>query len=261
MNTDNFLYALLLVSFAGLSTAVGSFIAFISRRRDPVMLAFSLGLSAGVMLYVSFAEILVSARESLVLSLGQSQGSWAALAAFFAGILMVGIIDRLVPEVENPHEIHSESDRRLARVGAVTAIAIALHNFPEGFATFLAAMESPALGVPIALAIAIHNIPEGIAVSVPVYNATGSRKKAFVWSALSGLAEPLGALLGWFVLRSFYSPELFGLAFASVAGIMVFISLDELLPTAEAYGKHHVCMYGLVAGMAIMALSLRLLGE
>lgn len=261
MNNANFLPAILLVCFAGLSTAIGSLIAFISGRRDPSALGFSLGFSAGVMLYVSFVDILGTARESLESAMGSVPAAWITAGAFFAGILLVGIIDRLVPEAENPHEIHNSCDRRLMRVGLTTALAIAIHNFPEGFATFLAAMQSPVMGIPIAIAIAIHNIPEGISVSMPIYCATGSRKKAFIWSALSGISEPLGAIAGYFLLRTFFTPAVFGIAFAGVAGIMVFISLDELLPTAETYGKHHYCIYGVVAGMAVMALSMLLLGE
>ncbi|MDV7394088.1 ZIP family metal transporter, partial [Arthrospira platensis SPKY1] len=125
-------------------------------------------------------------------------------------------------------------------------------------ATFTAALDEPTLGVAIAIAIAIYNIPEGIAVSVPVYYATGSRKKAFWLSFSSGLAEPIGAIFGFLVLMPFMNPVIFGLLFALVAGIMVFISLDELLPAAEAYGEHHMAVYGLVAGMAVMAISLLL---
>jgi ZIP family zinc transporter len=261
MNSANFLPAILLVSFAGLSTAIGSLIAFISGRRDPTALGFSLGFSAGVMLYVSFVEILTTARNSLESVLGASQGGWVTVTSFFGGIILVGVIDRMVPAAENPHEIHNGCDRRLMRVGLTTALAIAIHNFPEGFATFLAAMESPVMGIPIAIAIAIHNIPEGISVSMPIYCATGSRRKAFIWSALSGVSEPLGAVAGYFLLRNFLTPEVFGIALAAVAGIMVFISLDELLPTAETYGKHHYCIYGVTAGMAVMALSMLLLGE
>lgn len=261
MKSANFIPAVILVSIAGFSTAIGSVIAFISGRRDAATLGFSLGFSAGVMLYVSFVDILSAARESLTQAYGSGPAAWYTAIAFFGGVFLVGLIDRLVPEVENPHEIHNSCDRRLMRVGLTTALAIAIHNFPEGFATFLAAMESPVLGIPIAVAIAIHNIPEGISVSMPIYCATGSRRKALLWSSLSGLSEPLGALVGYFLLRTFFSPGMFGIAFAGVAGIMVFISLDELLPAAETYGKHHLCMYGLIVGMAVMALSMLLLGE
>ena len=143
-------------------------------------------------------------------------------------------------------------------MGMFSALAIAIHNFPEGLATFIGAMSDPALGISIAVAIAIHNIPEGIAVSVPIYYATGSRKKAFWLSFLSGLAEPVGAVIGYFILRSVFNDSTFGFIFAGVAGIMIYISLDELLPTAEEYGEHHVAIGGLIAGMAVMAVSLLL---
>ncbi len=149
-------------------------------------------------------------------------------------------------------------DKKLMRMGLFTALAIAIHNFPEGLATFTAAITDPNLGIAIAVAIAIHNIPEGIAVSIPIYYATGSKKKAFWLSLSSGLAEPIGALIGYLLLMPFLGPTVFGILFAGVAGIMVFISLDELLPAAEEYGEHHLSIYGLIAGMAVMALSLLL---
>ena len=142
------------------------------------------------------------------------------------------------------------------RTGVFTALAIAIHNFPEGLATFVSALQSPEVAIPIVIAIAVHNIPEGIAVSVPVYYATGNKKRAFFLSFASGLSEPVGALIGYLILMPFMSDVVYGVLFAAVAGIMVFISLDELLPSAREYGEHHLSIYGLVAGMAVMALSL-----
>lgn len=262
---SNVLFAFGLTLFAGLSTGIGSLIAFFSKKTNPRFLSVALGFSAGVMIYVSLVEIFFKAQEDLVLALGEPLGQWVTVFAFFGGMAIIAIIDRLVPEKENPHELLSIdtitgektlSKDRLMKMGVMTAVAIAIHNFPEGLATFIAALQDPVLAIPIAVAIAIHNIPEGIAVSVPIYYATGSRKKAFMYSFLSGLSEPLGALIGYLVLMPFMSPTLMGILFASVAGIMVFISLDELLPTAEAYGEHHASIYGMIAGMAVMAISL-----
>ena len=264
-NTIAFAFGLTL--FAGLSTGIGSAIAFFAKKTNTKFLSISLGFSAGVMIYVSFVEIIVKARVELISELGTRGGHWATVAAFFAGILVIAIIDKLIPNVENPHEIKlvedmeaekKHKDKKLMRMGMFTALAIGIHNFPEGLATFTAALSDPNLGIPIAVAIAIHNIPEGIAVSVPVYYATGSKRKAFRLSFLSGLAEPVGAIIGFLVLMPFMSPVVFGLLFASVAGIMVFISLDELLPSAREYGEHHLSIYGLMAGMVVMAISLLL---
>ena len=255
-----------LTILAGLATGLGSAAVLVAKRTNTQLLAVALGFSAGVMIYVSFVEILAKAKEQLTHSLGAGPAAWATAAAFFGGIVFIGLIDRLVPEADNPHEARLAEDvnnpaatQRLKRMGLFTALAIGIHNFPEGLATFTAALADPALGLAIAVAIAIHNIPEGVAVAVPIYYATGSRKKAFAYSFLSGLAEPAGALVGYLLLRSLFSPSLMGVMFAAVAGIMVFISLDELLPTAEAYGHHHLCIYGLIAGMGVMALSLLLL--
>lgn len=257
-----------LTLFAGLATGIGSALAFFAKRTNTRVLATALGFSAGVMLYVSFVEILIKAKDSLTEVYGAKQGYWAAVLAFFGGIAIIALIDKLVPSFENPHEVHRTEEmddpqravqfKGLYRMGLFTALAIAIHNFPEGLATFAAALKDPTLGIAIAVAIAIHNVPEGIAVSIPIYYATGSRRKAFFYSMLSGVAEPAGALIGYMILRSFFNDTVFGVLFAGVAGIMVFISLDELLPTAQEYGEHHLSIYGLVAGMAVMALSLLL---
>jgi ZIP family zinc transporter len=264
MVSGNVLFALGLTLFAGLSTGIGSIMAFFSKKFNPKFLAGSLGFSAGVMIYVSLIEIFVKAKVSLVNLYGGKQGYWITVIAFFTGIGIIALIDKLVPSFENPHELKNIEEKqnddkkntRLMRMGLFSALAIGIHNFPEGLATFMGALQDPTLGVSIAVAIAIHNIPEGIAVSVPIYYATKNRKKAFTYSFLSGLAEPVGAVAGFFFLRRFFEDGAFGVIFASVAGIMVYISLDELLPTAEEYGEHHTAIFGLISGMIIMASSL-----
>jgi len=259
--SSTFLLALLLTIFAGLATGLGGVIVLFSKRENRRPLAVSLGFSAGVMIYVAFVEILAKARTALSMQFGEVRGYWVTVTAFFAGIVLIALIDRLVPKKANPHEMAgsgSRTDEGLMRMGMLAALAIAIHNFPEGLATFMATLKDPRLGIAIATAIAIHNIPEGIAVAMPVFHASGSRKRAFFLALLSGLAEPVGAVIGYLVFRAVLNDALFGIAFALVAGIMVFISLDELLPAAETYGEHHLSIYGLVAGMGVMALSLLL---
>lgn len=260
---SNLLFAFGLTLFAGLSTGIGSALAFYTKKTNKKFLSGALGFSAGVMIYVSMVEIFVKARSELEAVLGAKEGYLVTTLAFFGGIALIGLIDKFVPSFENPHELRNiedmseEKERQdLYRMGMFSALAIAIHNFPEGLATFTGALQDPTLGVSIAVAIAIHNIPEGIAVSVPLYFATGDKKKAFKLSFLSGLSEPVGAIIGYFVLSSFMSPTTFGIIFAGVAGIMVYISLDELLPTAEKYGEHHIAIWGLIAGMVVMASSL-----
>lgn len=262
----NVALAFTLTALAGFSTGIGSALAFFSKRTNRCFLSVALGFSAGVMIYVSLVEIFAKARDALVGVHGDVAGDWITVAAFFGGIGIIAVIDRVIPAYGNPHEARPIEDMqqpvteetRLMRMGILTALAIGIHNFPEGLATFFGALSEPGVGVAIAIAIAIHNIPEGISVSVPIYFATGSRSRAFWLSFLSGVAEPVGAVVGYTVLRPFFSQTVFGLLFAAVAGIMVFISLDELLPTAKEYGTGHVAIYGLVAGMAVMALSLLL---
>ncbi|MBT4400229.1 MAG: zinc transporter ZupT [Bacteroidetes bacterium] len=265
---ETLVFAFGLSLFAGLSTAIGGALSFLTSKTNTKFLSLALGFSAGVMIYISFVEIFPEARHALNESFGESKGGWLTVAGVFAGIIFIGIIDRLIPSYENPHEIRKVEEmnnpgkmkqQKLLRVGLFTAVAVGIHNFPEGMASFTAALIEPELGIAIAIAIAIHNIPEGIAVSVPVFFATGSKKKAFWAAFLSGLAEPIGALLVWLILMPFMSQAMLGIIFSMIAGIMVFISLDELLPAAEEYGEHHLSIYGLIAGMAIMAVSLLVL--
>lgn len=269
------LTAFSLTLIAGLSTGIGSAIAFFAKRTNYAFLCISLGFSAGVMIYVSFVEMIPSALEHFSRTyIGKLPALFTTLS-FFGGILLIAIIDKLIPRAENPHEMRSVeeidhtlkgkgssmkvTDKRIFRVGMVTALVLFIHNFPEGMVTFLSGLEDLNIAIPIAVAIAIHNIPEGISVSVPIYYATGNKQYAFWISFLSGLAEPVGAVVGYLLLAPFLTEATYGIIFSAIAGIMVFISLDELLPAAEAYGKHHHAVYGLVAGMAVMAASLILL--
>lgn len=225
------------------------------------------------MIYVSFMEILPKSISLFSLQLSPATGEACALFCFFGGIALSAIIDRAIPQDINPHELraphelselkgeHASRLPSLRRAGILTAIAIAIHNFPEGFATFVSALDSLSFGVLIALAVAIHNIPEGMAVSLPIYHATGNRARAFWLSALSGAAEPLGALIGFFVLYPFFGNFTLALTFGLVAGIMIYISFDELLPSSRVYGYPHDTLFGLVAGMALMASSLVVLAD
>jgi ZIP family zinc transporter len=263
------LTAFLLTLIAGLSTGIGSAISLLRKGGGKNWLTIALGFSAGVMIYVSFMEILPHSFSSLCNSFGEA-GHWYGLLSFFGGVGVILIIDKLVPNIENPHEPHftvnefaeehSGDMAKLKKMGVLTALAIAIHNFPEGIAVFSSALVEPEIGLSIAIAIAIHNIPEGIAVSVPIYYATKSRKQAFWLSFLSGLSEPVGALIGFTLMRSFLNEATLGIIFGMTAGIMIFISLDELLPTAKKYDKGHAAIYSILAGMAVMAISLLLLG-
>ena len=294
---SNLWIALALTTFAGMATGIGSAIAFFAKRTDYRFLSLATGFSAGVMLYVSFVEIFIKGVDSLTQAYGDYWGHWVNAASFFAGIVVIGLIDNLIPSAENPHEIHPKGEmatlqeptealpfprnpalpasrpdaahlqvhnHKLMRMGLFTALAIAIHNLPEGLATFLAALQDPSVGLAIAISVALHNIPEGISVSVPIYYATGKRRRAFVYSLLSGMAEPVGAMVAYGLLRlaiggGAVPPQLMGILFGGVAGIMVYISLDELLPTSRAYGKGHDSLLGLIGGMLVMSLSLLLM--
>lgn len=263
---ENLLLAFGLTLMAGLATGIGSILAFFTSTTNTKFLSLALGFSAGVMIYVSMIEIFVKAQDALVSAMGDQMGNWLTVAGFFGGMLLIAMIDKLIPKQGNPHELKKVEDMNsqpngikdpaLLKMGTFTALAIAIHNFPEGIATFTSALQDPSLGIAIAVAVAIHNIPEGIAVSVPIYFATGDKKRAFKLSFLSGLAEPIGALAAYFILMPYLNDVMFGIIFAGVAGIMVFISLDELLPAAKKFDEAHLSIYGLIAGMAVMAVSL-----
>ncbi len=266
-----FLSAFLLTLFAGLSTSIGAVLAFFSSGKNYIILSIGMGFSAGVMIYISFVEILSKSKLSFMqFYSNEIIGESLAVVSFFAGIALSALIDRLIPKDVNPHEMksdkellelkpqekHRDNNFFLKRTGIFVAIAIAIHNFPEGFATFMSSLDSISIGASIAFAIAIHNIPEGMAVSLPIYHATGNKKNAFWYATLSGLAEPLGALVGFFLLFPFMGPVMLGTAFGVVAGIMIYISFDELLPAARVYGNAHTTIGGIILGMFVMAISL-----
>lgn len=256
------LTAFLMCLFAGLSTGLGSISALLFKAENKIFSSLSLGFSAGVMIYVSMTEIMSKARVALTSGMGEYIGAWVLFASFFSGALLIVLIGKLIPAFEGENAerclsgIQGASRKKLMRTGIMSALAIALHNFPEGMATFVSALRDPEIAIPIVVAIAIHNIPEGISVSLPVYRATASKRIAFTVSFLSGLAEPLGALLGWALLLPFMSDTVFGIIFGMCAGIMVYISADEILPSAEESGHHGIVMAGFLLGMAVMAFSL-----
>lgn len=274
-------FALLLSALAGLSTTIGSVLALFVRKPGPRLMTLTLGFSGGVMILVSFVELLPSGIEAI--------GFGPANLVFFGGMAAMFLIDELIPHDYMAEHHHTgvgekaglptqacpepveglEGHRggaqdlalqgRLLKAGLFVALGVGIHNFPEGMASFATALSDPQLGIAIAVAIAIHNIPEGLAVSAPVYAATGSRSKAFWWSFLSGVAEPAGALLAALVLMPFLNEAILGGLLSAVAGIMVFISIDELLPVSRAYEEEHLSIIGIVTGMAVMSLSLWML--
>jgi len=247
---DQILKALIITTLAGLSTVIGSLLGLVTRKLSNRFFSFILGFTAGVMIGVSFLELLPSGIEEI--------GFVAANLAFFMGFGLIFLVDRFIPHeyVGQKDGIDEKTDKRLLRTGLFVALGIGIHNFPEGMATFYSALVDFRLGIAIAVAIAIHNIPEGLAVSIPVFKATGSRKKAFLWSFLSGIAEPVGALITAVFLLPFLNLQILGYLLSGIAGIMVFIAIDELVPVSRSYGFDHIPAIGFVAGMAVMSLSL-----
>jgi ZIP family zinc transporter len=229
------------------------------KKPGPKFMSFTLGFSAGIMIFVSFVELLAKAIQNV--------GFLGSNLAFFIGMGTYFFVDLLLPheyigQHDHPRDKYdqmNEGMRGLERTGLLVAIGISVHNFPEGIATFVGTVNDMNLGLAIAAAIAIHNIPEGLAISAPVYVATGSRKQAFFWSFLSGVSEVVGAGLAALFLMPFLSESLMGYVLAVVAGIMVVISLDEIIPAAKSFPSEHMPLFGMMAGMAVMMVSLWML--
>lgn len=248
---------------AASATVIGGLSVLRAEKSNPRLLAFGLSFAGGAMVYISLVEIFVKSNASFSQVLDHKEAYAAATLAFFAGVFLIAIIDRLIP---NPHvelthgHVHTSAaeQKYIFNVGLLATLAITVHNFPEGMATFFATLDNPVVGSSLAFAIAVHNIPEGVSIALPVFYATGSKKMALLATLISGLAEPVGALLGYLVLAPFLSPMVYGIVFGMIAGAMVFLSLDELLPAAKRYSTGHETVYGMVSGMAILALSLAL---
>ena len=260
---SNVAIAFVSTALAGLATMFGALIVFLSKSDNKRFLSAALGFSAGVMIFISFMEMMPMAQENFTTTMSDTKAQWMVLVSFFGSMAVFGLISHLVPEADEPQEIKTEHEMEershelaLEQVGLKSALAIGIHNFPEGMVTFMTSLLDPAMGVSIAVAIAMHNIPEGIGVAAPIYFATKDKKRALWLTFLSGVSEPIGAILAYFLLRPFLTPTLFGVVFAAISGIMVLISFDELLPASRAYGETHLSLLGLIFGMMVMGASL-----
>ena len=252
MDHTGFWMAFLITLLAGLSTGIGSVISLFIREFKHQYLSIMLGFSAGVMVYVSFVELLGTAVETLGFAWGNI---W-----LFIGVSFIFLVDALVPHNYMAERVEgTEDDRQLMSAGVFTALGIAIHNFPEGVGVLFSTLADISVGLPLAIAIAIHNIPEGIAVAMPIYYATKNRKKAFAYSFGSGLFEPLGAVFGYLVIGPFMTDQVLAATLAAVGGIMIFISFDELLPLSFKHGEEHLALVGVLGGMVVMAVSLALM--
>lgn len=262
--TKEVILSLGLTTLVGLSMGLGSLLSFFVDEANKRFLALSLSFSAGIMIYVSFMAILPEGMELIESHHGEHGSSLIALTGFFGGMLITAIVEKIVHKFGGHHhghdhlhgEGHSHDDNHLSKLGLMSAVAIAIHNLPEGLAIFTAGLKDISVAIPIAAAVVLHNIPLSIAISVPIYHSTGSKNKAFIYSLLVGLCQPLGAIIGYMVLSQFFNDMVFGILFSVVAGIMIFVSLDELLPSSQKYEDHHISVYGAIAGMIVMALSL-----
>ena len=246
-----------------MATSLGAVLPFFIRKHGKTVLSVVLGFSAGVLIYLALAGLLHEAQETLFGVYGAHKGGLISAAAFFAGAILISLADRFSGSCHSFHKDHSgdneekhDHDEKLLRAGIFTAITLSIHNLPEGFAVFMAALKEPSMAVPMTIAVAAHNIPVGIAIAMPVYFATRSKSKAFLYAFFTGLTELFGAVLGYLVFAPYLSETLFGIVFALSAGIMIFLSFDELLPASREYGEHHLSLYGLFSGMAAMAITL-----
>ncbi len=258
MFSQDVLLAFAVCVAAAAATMIGGFTVFTARKSNARLLAFGLAFAGGAMIYISLVEIFWKSLIDFSKVFEDKEAYTYATLSFFAGVAMLVLIDRLIPNPHNTLTIPGKDKDRahLKRVGLMAALAITVHNFPEGMATFFATLEEPIVGSSLAFAIAVHNIPEGVSIAIPVYYATGDKRKTLLACGVSALAEPAGALLGYAILAPFLTPIVFGSVFGIIAGAMVFLSMDELLPTAKRYATGHDAVYGMVIGMAVIALSL-----
>lgn len=269
MEIGNVIMSFGLTLVVGLSMGIGSLLSFFAKETNKRFLALSLSFSAGIMVYVSFMAILPEGISLIEENLGHDKGHNIALLAFFSGMIIVAIIEKIIHNLGGDHHDHGHTGHHhmdkegehLNKLGLLSAIAIAIHNLPEGLAIFTAGLNDISLAIPIAAAVIMHNIPLGMAISIPIYYSTKSRKKAMIYTILVGLCQPLGAVLGYLLLYKFFSDLLFGILFAMIAGIMIFVAVDELLPTSQRYEDHHISVYGFIVGMIVMAVSLSLFGH
>ena len=260
---ENFIPAMLMTLFAGLTTAVGGCIAFMVKRTNLRVLSIGLGFSAGVMIFLSFTDILPEANNMLSKNFPNIH-DWLVYAGFIMGIIIAILIDYFLPDHVDPEELADpdapcKHRHKIKRAGLLTAVAICVHNFPEGMVTFLTTTQNLTLGLSVGLAIAIHNIPEGIAVALPIYHVTGKKRYAILYASLSGISEPIGALIGVALFSIFLPQTLVGILLAAVAGIMIYLAFDTLLPLAREYGNWHLSLIGIVSGILFIWLSLILL--
>ncbi len=247
---DQLFVALLLAFLAGISTAIGGLIAFFIKKFKVSYLSLTLGFSVGVMIFISFVQFFMTSIRNI--------GFLYADVGFFLGIVIIYLLDLSIPHIYK--EEKTGGVRKLKKVGMLVALGISIHNFPEGIAVLFSSLSNTRLGLLVAVAIALHNIPEGISVAAPIYYATKDKRKAFYYSLLSGLAEPVGAILALLFFSPFISEFSLNFMFAVVAGIMVFISFDELLPTCFKYKRFHIAILGMLAGMFVMSMALYLSG-
>lgn len=270
----NVLKSFMLTLFVGLTMGFGSLFSFLIKDENKKFLSFSLSFSAGIMLYISFMEILPEGIHLIEESIPGTSGHIIALASFFGGMIFTAFLEKFVHSIGGHHhhdidELHAHGEKseedidkgHLEKLGLMTAVSIAIHNLPEGLAIFTAGIKDITIAIPLAVAVILHNIPLSIAISVPIYYSTKSKKKAFLYSALVGLCQPIGAIVGYLIFSNFFSDMLFGILFAIISGIMIFVSLDELLPTSQQYEDHHYSVYGTILGMFVMAVSLMFFGH
>ena len=236
----------LLTFLAGFSTMIGTIPIFLKRQSEKILIS-SLGFAAGVMITISVTDLLPNAFSSLQDSYLFFPTFLIVAICFCIGVIFSFTVDHYLPQEKVEYG-------RLYQVGIISCLAIIMHNIPEGIITYLTSEANLHLGITLTLAIALHNIPEGISISVPIYYSTGSRKKALFYTFISGISEPFGAFLAFIFLAPFVNSFVMGLLYAFIAGIMVHISVYELLPEAHSYQKYEIVILSFLLGCGFMLL-------
>ena len=248
---SNFIYAFMLSTLAGLSTLIGFIPVLLHLKNEKTIILTSLAFASGVMICVSLTDLIPESFQ-LLTSIFKGFPALLFLLIFICiGVIASMLIDKFLPKNDNK----TITNKKLYRLGLVSMLAIIMHNIPEGIATFLSSTTNSRLGFSLALAISFHNIPEGISIAIPIYFSTKSKRKAFFYTLLSGLSEPLGALIAYLFLANHINNFMMSIIFAIIAGIMMHISIYELLNESLQYKKKFLTFIFFIIGFLFMMAS------
>lgn len=247
---NNFIYAFIVSSMAGLSTLIGFLFIFLKPKNINKFISVSLSFSAIVMILISIFDLIPESFFNLLFEY-KILGLMFSIVSFIVGIILIKLSNKLLDNLK-------EKGSSLYKLGIISAIVLMMHNIPEGIITFLTTGNDLGLGIKVAIAITLHNIPEGICIAVPIYYSTKSVWKAFKTTLISGLSEPFGAILAYMFLYKYITTEILNIIFIFVAGIMVTLAIDEIFKESIKYSEKNnkYIFIGIIVGIIFFVLSM-----